>query len=402
VADLRVLVLSSANHPEVLAEAEALGQVFSVDYEYIDYFPRSQLKQCLIATTRNLWRSLPALIRLRIPPFPPKDFFRNFLSASLLIENVDPKKRAYDVIYSNWLFPSGFAGLLLSRIIQCKLICVPRGYDIQGFPGSTTYGINGYLRIISKYVMLKADAIVVTHQVHRRTAIRLCGDSIDKKIIYIRSALPDLTKLLAGVSELPPSILTGKIARSRKIVLYAPSFRPIYGILDLMRAIPLVIRRAPEAFFILAGQGQLEKRVRGIIQEEGLTDNVLMLGQVKYATMLALYQRAEVVCDLAYFGSGTTTIEAFCFAKPVIAFASQKRYVDDGRNGFEVKPGDYSDLATKLIGLLNDNELRSQMSINARQSFETNFLLEGRISKIRQLIVSLTQHKDANRLNSEP
>ena len=49
--------------------------------------------------------------------------------------------------------------------------------------------------------------------------------------------------------------------------------------------------------------------------------------------------------------------------------------IDDGITGFLIKPGDKEGMSNAILSLLQDQELRSQMSINAQKVFFSKYTL---------------------------
>jgi glycosyltransferase involved in cell wall biosynthesis len=101
--------------------------------------------------------------------------------------------------------------------------------------------------------------------------------------------------------------------------------------------------------------------------------------------MKVLYNFSALVCDFAYPGTGTTSLEALCFGKPVIGFDSPKTVIADGVNGFLIKKGDYRGLANYVVAILKEDELRRKLSMNARSTFEAEFIIQKRINRLLKI-----------------
>jgi len=386
---MRVLFLTSSDHPQVRLEAEALGKAFEVDYVPVILKP-SQLGEALTSLFTNVPILFCILARLRVPPVPVRSFLINLLLASFIINKKMLRKKQYDVIYAHWLFPAGLIGVMLSKIMNCRLVSVIWGYDIQAMSAIREYGIKDWKRVLSKYVIRKSDMVIANHKVHAQIAVSLAGTRCNGKILYLPPAIPDLTKMPVQEDLLPSSLMSMKDEMpDRKIVLYSPALISYYGLIDLIEAIPSIVSRMNNVLFLIAGEGELGDEAIGLAREEKILDKVLFLGKVRHDVMLNLYRLSEVVCDLCYFGQGTTTLEALCFGKPVIGIASGKRLIDHGKSGFLIKSGDYKTLALYISRLLIDDRLREKMSRNARESFERSFTMDSRVRTLTRIFNSL-------------
>jgi glycosyltransferase involved in cell wall biosynthesis len=165
----------------------------------------------------------------------------------------------------------------------------------------------------------------------------------------------------------------------KKVVLYAPSLRPLYGIKEFLKATRIVSNSIKDCVFIIVGDGELKNEAIKFIRENELEDRVFLLGKVSYESMKILYKMSTLVCDLAYPGTGTTTLEAFCFGKPVIGIKSPKPVITHGKNGFLIEKGDYESLAKYMEILLKHPKLQETFSLEARNTYEKYFNIEKRI-----------------------
>jgi len=388
---VKILFLASLDHPQVRLEAEALSRLLDVDYVVIN-FNSSDLRHSFHKFFTNLPSLLIALMKLKIPPIPFRAFLGYLLTSSLLMEKVKGKR--YDLIYAHWLYPAGFVGLIISRIINCKIVSVVWGYDIQVISGIKNYGVQGLNRMISKAVLQKSDLIIANHKVHKVVAEHLSGSSTCKKIVYVPPAIPDIAM---STQDKLANELREKLGhdldelRGKKVILYSPSLRPLYGIQEFVKAIPIVDASINDCVFIVVGEGELKSEAIKFIKDVGLQDRVLFMGRISHESMKALYKISTVVCDLAYSGTGTTTLEAFCFGRPVIGIRSPKTLIEDRVTGFLVNRGDHESLAKYLIEILNNDELREALSRNARKVYEEKFSMEKRVKTLLKTFQVVTR-----------
>jgi glycosyltransferase involved in cell wall biosynthesis len=291
----------------------------------------------------------------------------------------------YDLIYAHWLYPAGFIGLILSRILNCKLASVIWGYDIQVIREVKGYGVQGLNKIISRLVIEKSDLIIANHKIHKVLAEHISSPKARNRILYLPPAIPDMSINAQDefTDELKERLqFTLDELKEKKVVLYAPSLRPLYGAREFVRAAQIVSNLAKDCIFIIVGDGELKDEVIKFVKENGLEDRVVLVGKVSHNSMKVLYRLSALVCDLAYPGTGTTALEALCFRKPVIGIESPKTVITHGVNGFLIKKGDYKSLANYITTVLEEHKLRESLSINARKTFEEKFIIQKRINRL--------------------
>jgi glycosyltransferase involved in cell wall biosynthesis len=308
--------------------------------------------------------------------------------ASTILEERKLYNKKYDIIYAHWLYPAGFIGLILSKILNCKVVSTIWGYDIQVMRGVKNYGIQRLNWVISRYVIEKSDLIIANHRVHKILAHYLSSLNAHDKIFYVSPAIPDIS--IGTQSEFTIELkerlqFNLNKLKEKDVVLYSPSLSSIYGIREFVKAAQIVSKFIKDCIFIVVGDGELKDEVIKFIKENSLENKVVLVGRVSHESMKVLYKLSTLVCDLAYPGTGTTTLEALCFGKPVIGIESPKTIITHGVNGFVIKRGDYRSLANYIIAILKDDELRRKISINARKTFEKNFTIQKRINRLLKI-----------------
>ena len=383
---MRILFLTSVDHPQIKYEAEYLGKRFCVTYIVTPFLERKQLPYAFKCLFKNLPEVCISLLKLRVPPIPQLRYY--ILMSSIILSKEKLRSKKYDLIYAHWLYPAGFIGLVLSKIFNCKVVSVIWGYDIQVIRGVKNYSFQGLNRIIVKTVIEKSDLIITNHKIHKILAQHLSSPTAHDKILYVPPAIPDIS---VGAQDEFTIELKEKLQFNldklggKNIILYSPSLRPLYGIMEFVRAIPIISASVKDCIFIVVGNGELKDDVIKFVKENELGDKVFLVGKVSHESMKVLYKLSTLVCDLAYPGTGTTALEALCFGKPVIGIESPKTVITHGIDGFLIKKGDYKSLADYVITILEDYKLREKLSINARKTFEEKFIIQKRINRLLKI-----------------
>jgi glycosyltransferase involved in cell wall biosynthesis len=151
------------------------------------------------------------------------------------------------------------------------------------------------------------------------------------------------------------------------VVVCVANFKPFKGHEHLLRAAVLVRRSLPEARFVLAGVGQTEPMMKRLAEDVGLTGSVVFAGYRDDAPRLMA--AADVfVLPSEQEGLPIALLEAMALGRPSIASAvgGIPEVINDGRDGFLIRPRDPAQLAEAIVALLSDEELRRRIGEAAR------------------------------------
>ncbi len=108
--------------------------------------------------------------------------------------------------------------------------------------------------------------------------------------------------------------------RGRKIILTVRRLNPKCGIQYLVEAMPEIVRRCPDALYLMVGTGRLENDIRSRVRELGLERNVEMFGLLPNLDTPKYFAIADVVVFPSTAESTSIScIEAMLMSKPVVA-----------------------------------------------------------------------------------
>jgi len=155
---------------------------------------------------------------------------------------------------------------------------------------------------------------------------------------------------------------------SDKMVMFLGRLHPLKGINVLIKAAQLVVKEHPDAIFIIAGPGDgMLMEITQTIEALGLSENVKTTGFLTEEEKMSALSTCQmlVIPSLSDIVEVYSTVisEAFAQKKPVIAseIGGLSTRVDNGGNGFLVKPYDHERLAHKINILLTDEALAKRM-----------------------------------------
>jgi glycosyltransferase involved in cell wall biosynthesis len=171
---------------------------------------------------------------------------------------------------------------------------------------------------------------------------------------------------------------------------------PHKGQKHLVSAATLVIRKLPDARFVIVGAGELQEALDHQVRDLGLGHHVTLTGFRKDA--LALMKSFDLfVMSSVTEGLGSAILEAMTCERAVVATETGgiPEVIEVGVTGLLVPPHDEPALAAAIVRLLRDPELRASFGRAGRARVEREFsvahLVEGtaRVYEQRRTAMSL-------------
>lgn len=170
---------------------------------------------------------------------------------------------------------------------------------------------------------------------------------------------------------------------------------PHKGQRHLLDAAALVVRQAPDARFVIAGDGELRGSLERLIKEQSLDKHVFLLGF--RPDVLSVHQAFDIfVMSSVTEGLGTSLLDAMACGKPVVATTAggMPEVVADGKTGILVPPRDHRAMASAIIRLLGDESLRRDMGAagraRVRQHFSVEEMVRGTMAVYRRVRAGAT------------
>jgi phosphatidyl-myo-inositol dimannoside synthase len=228
-----------------------------------------------------------------------------------------------------------------------------------------------------------------------RQALRRIGGTVDVLTFvsrYTRSRFAAAFGPLAALEYLPPGVDTDRFhpdpaARTevreryhlgkRPTVVCVSRLVPRKGQDMLVRALPELRRRVPDAALLLVGGGPYRERLRRLADSLGVAEHVITTGSAPVDELPALYAAGDVFAmpartrgrglDVEAFG--LVYLEASATGLPVVAGRSggAPETVRDGGTGHVVDGRSLTELTDVLAGLLADPERAAKLGREGRE-----------------------------------
>lgn len=148
--------------------------------------------------------------------------------------------------------------------------------------------------------------------------------------------------------------------RGKKIILTLNRLIKIEGYKGfdrIIRAMPSIIKKIPEAMYLVGGTGDDIPRIKKLVKEMRLENYVMFTGFIPNEELIDYYNAADVfIMPSTKEGFGTVFIEALACGKPVIAGDSDgsRDALLNGKLGILIDPLDIDEITRTVIQVLKN------------------------------------------------
>lgn len=277
-----------------------------------------------------------------------------------IITNISP-----DIVYAH-SSKAGALGRIACLGLSVKVIYNPHGWAFNMQQSSKKRVV---YKIIEKVQSPFTDRIICISEAERISALKNKIAS-SKKLIVINNGIdmaeidqnPYFTREELGIPK--SAFVIGQVGRLTK--QKAPD--------TFVRAASLIIKKIPNAFFILVGDGDLKQETEQLINKYHLEDHFVMSGWVKnpssylkvmdVATLLSRWEGFGLVLP-EYMYSGIPLVATKVDAIPYV--------VKDGQTGLLVNKDDPQAVLEAVLRLHEDEKLRQYLVDQEEKAVKEKF-----------------------------
>ena len=172
------------------------------------------------------------------------------------------------------------------------------------------------------------------------------------------------------------------IGPEEKMILFVGRLTGVKGVENLVKAMPSVVNRHPDAKLVILGTGELEQPILDLINRFCIADKVKPNFVFVPEGERILHYAA---CDIAVFPSlyepfGIVSLEAMALEKPIVVgargisgFRDQVIPSGDDQTGVHVDGGNSADIAWGINSLMDDMDAAEEMGKRGRRRVEKYF-----------------------------
>ncbi len=233
--------------------------------------------------------------------------FLSVLSAVRRIQN----NFDFDVIDAHYVYPDGFAGVLLGQCFRKPVVVSARGTDInlfQKFP---------LIRRLLQYALHRAHQAIAVSQSLGEEILRL-GIS-EKKLTVIPNGV-DIEKFCPAPKEQARKKIS--LPLNNKIILSVGHLTSNKGFDLLIKALKILSgeSREEDLRLVIVGEGSTRKELEQLISSLQLDGRVHLVGAIPHQELYLWYSAADLFClASAKEGWPNVLLESLACGTPVVA-----------------------------------------------------------------------------------
>jgi|Deesub1362A_J573_1020465.scaffolds.fasta_scaffold00057_161 glycosyltransferase involved in cell wall biosynthesis len=258
---------------------------------------------------------------------------------TLTIETVRIKPQA---IFAEMLYSAGMAAVLSGKLLRVPVFI---------HPGGEIYWTSKW-NFFVRYVLTNATLVLALTEHMKKEILRFAPHA-------------NVEVLPNGVDLKTIEIIEGATVK-HPCILYAGRMEKIKGVEYLIGAFSAVKEKIPTAHLYIIGSGLLERNLKKLADRQGIA-NVHFLGMLENRLVLSYMKSCDVfVLPSLTEGFPLVLVEAMACGAPIVATNVKgiNEIIEDGKNGFLVGAKDEDALASKIITILTDSNLKKDISKN--------------------------------------
>lgn len=300
--------------------------------------------------------TLAAAFRHRVPGV--RSFAWSFVYFAEAIVLADELQwRQIDLLHIHFANAGAIAGYLASRFLGMPWGLTLHGTSDTDYPAGHLLGAK----------IAAADYVACVSNFGCAQAMRTVGkDHWDK--MFINRCGVDLNAL--------PQRERKREAGGRLRIICVARLSEEKGHFGLLRAFKTALAGGADAELVLVGDGPLRAEIEDAIESLGLASRVQLLGAMAEQETLKQIARSDVLVLSSFMeGLPVALMEAMGLGLAVVAprVAGVPELVTDGVSGVLFTPANWDDLASTLVKVLLDAELRDRLGAAGRAKVAAEF-----------------------------
>ena len=241
-----------------------------------------------------------------------------------------------------------------------------------------------------KYALKKAD-LITADSVSLIKAIRRLGVDGEKIKLIIHGV--DL-RLFHPVEDNEIYKKELHIPEDYQIVISTRNLKPVYDIGTLIKAIPYVINKYPNTYFLIIGEGILKHQLEEMVYKLGVAKNVRFVGLVPNRKIPTFLKASDIYVSTSLSDTRSVSmLEAMACGLPIVTtdLEANKECIKNGIGGYLIPKKNYKVLAEKIIYLLGNKDIRKRFGVINRKYVEREGNYEKEMRKMEKLYEELIE-----------
>ena len=170
----------------------------------------------------------------------------------------------------------------------------------------------------------------------------------------------------------------GKPSQNKPLILAVGRLVARKGYLTLLKAMPRIIEKIPNAKLVMVGRGHMKKKLLSQAKKLGVSSSVSIESSLDFDSLAQLFRSADLVVYPSYYeGQGLIPLEAMSSGTPVVTVDhGPLPEMVDGDVGSLFELGNSQHLADEVVRLVNNPKALETMAQNGRERILDRFTYE--------------------------
>lgn len=343
-------------------------------------------------------RSLSRLARVRVffqslryprlPGFTPRSFMRGDVAEDYRLDGVDvdafnypavplvsrglnglvsswvlqPRVRSFkpDLVLAYWVYPDGFAGLRVARALGVPCVVGALGSDIH-----VRDGLN---KLLTRYTIRKADALLTVSAAMRTSAIEDFGAAPAR----VHTVVNGFNTSVFRPADQTQARQRFGLGSDDQVVIYVGRFVVAKGMRELVEASRQLAATNSRFRLALIGDGVMKKELFELVARAGLSGKVHAPGGLAPEEVAQWICAADVLTLPSWSeGYPNVIVEALACGRPVVATdVGGTREIVTVDNGILIAPKDPAALQAGLEQALRRQWNHARIAADMRRSWD--------------------------------
>jgi len=305
------------------------------------------------------------------------------------------KNREIDIVFLYSVFTNG-----TNTVRLCKKYKVPVVYRVLDAYHLLRRNYYTMLPLYfgERYIYRNADVVCLINEAMTEYVNKIAGKNIEDRVKILMHGV-DIS--FFERKEKNRELLSRYgLKETDKIFIFLGTTYVFSGIDLIVERFEKIRNKVPNAKLLIVGKGDLDNKLKKIVDEKNLKDCVILTGLRPYNEMPDFIKIADLSLNPFFINSITKDIIPIkvlnCLAggSPVLCTRIKDvvRYFPEYKSG--VVYGDIVNIdgfIDKMIDLISNDPLLKELSINAKKHIEDNFSQDDQIDQLENLLFSLVK-----------
>lgn len=231
-----------------------------------------------------------------------------FLSSLKLLKKIN-QTFPFDLIDGHYIYPDGFAAILLGKALKKPVVLSARGSDINQFTGFKS------IKPMLRYALSHAEHVISVCDALKQEMVALGIN--DDKISVIPNGVDTKQFYPVDKNEARKKL---SLPHNKKIILSVGSLIPRKGFHVILDALPKLVKTHSDIHLYIVGEGAYRSSLEQQLKNLDLKQYVTLVGERPNSELKIWYSAADVFC-LASSREGWANVimESLACGTPVVA-----------------------------------------------------------------------------------